>query len=434
MEELLEQARKTAEEAEVFAVWAEETDAVFETNRLKQVQTRESSGRALRLIKNGRIGFSASNRINGTNELVEMALEMAPMGAEARFQFPSANSFPGVEVYDRAIENVTEEQMVELGQSLIDAVRKHSPDVICQGSVSKNTVRVEIMNSNGGRAAYRKSVYGFGIEGLLVRGTDMLFVGDAESSCHPLKDSRRVAEATIQQLEWARETAPALDGQLPVIFTPNGVAGALVAPLALAINGKVVYQGASPLGHRMGEKVLDAGISIWDDATVDYRPGSRLCDDEGIPSRRTPLIDRGVVANFIYDLQTAGLCGSNSTGNASRGLANLPGPSLSTVLIGTGDATFEDMLAGIKEGLVVEQLMGASQGNVLGGDFSGNVLLGYMVKDGRIIGRVKDTMVSGNVYEALKEGVVIGREAKWVGGRLSVPHIMCPRLAVSTRR
>ncbi len=91
------------------------------------------------------------------------------------------------------------------------------------------------------------------------------------------------------------------------------------------------------------------------------------------------------------------------------------------------------MLADIKEGLVIEQLMGASQGNVLGGDFSGNVLLGYAVKNGEIVGRVKDTMVSGNIYEVLKEVNAIGREGKWVGGRLRIPHIYCPRLAVSTK-
>jgi len=77
--------------------------------------------------------------------------------------------------------------------------------------------------------------------------------------------------------------------------------------------------------------------------------------------------------------------------------------------------------------------MGAEQGNILGGDFSGNVLLGYKVESGKIVGRVKDTMVSGNVYQVLKEGIVIGSEAKWVGGFLQTPHIYCPRLSVASK-
>ena len=433
MEELLKQARKVAEEAEVFAVSRSETDAVFETNRLKQVVTRETSGRALRLIKGGRIGFSASNKVDGTKELVAMALEMAPFGAEAKFQFPELESYSKVDVYDPKVENVTEEQMVELGQSLIDKVRAHTPELVCQGGVSKNTISVEITNSRGGRATYKKSVFSLSVEGVLIRGTDMLFVGDSESSCRPISDHKTVSHNTLEQLERAKETAPSLEGKLPVIFTPLGVASTLLMPIAMAVNGKTVLQGASPLGHRKGEQVFDKRLSIRDDPMIEYRPGSRFCDDEGVPSQRTPLIAKGMVANFLYDLQTAALAGTKSTGSGSRSLASLPSPSLSAIVIEEGDTSFEDMLADIKDGLVVEELMGASMGNVLGGDFSGNVLLGYRVNNGKLVGRVKDTMVTGNIYEALKEVKAVGNKARWVGGVVLTPHICCPSLAVSTK-
>ena len=433
MEELLKQAKRVAEEAEVFSVSRSETDAVFEANRLKQVVTRETSGRALRLVKGGRIGFSASNKVDGTKELVEMALEMAPFGAEAKFRFPELELYHKVEVYDSKVEKVSEEQMVELGQSLIDKIRKNTPEIVCQGGVSKNTVTIEILNSRGGRATYKKSVFSLSVEGVLIRGTDMLFVGDSESSCHPISDDKTVSYNTLEQLERAKETAASPVGKLPVIFTPLGVASTLLMPLAMAVNGKTVLQGASPLGHRKGEQVFDKRLSIRDDPLIAYQPGSRFCDDEGVPSQRTPLIEKGAVANFLYDLQTAALAGTKSTGSASRSLVSLPNPSVSAIVIEEGEVSFEDMLADIKDGLVVEELMGASMGNVLGGDFSGNVLLGYRVKGGKLVGRVKDTMVTGNIYEALKEVGAIGSKARWVGGMVRTPHIYCPRLAVSTK-
>ena len=153
MERLLEEAKKVAEEAEVFAVSRSETSAVFEANRLKQVQTHETSGRALRLVKDGRVGFSATNRSNGTAEIVAMAAEVAPFGAEAKFEFPPLEAYGGIQFYDPAIEAVTEEQMVQLGQSLIDRVREHTPELVCEGSVSRCAYSVEIANSRGGRAA-----------------------------------------------------------------------------------------------------------------------------------------------------------------------------------------------------------------------------------------------------------------------------------------
>ena len=91
------------------------------------------------------------------------------------------------------------------------------------------------------------------------------------------------------------------------------------------------------------------------------------------------------------------------------------------------------MVGDIKEGLVVEMLMGAEQGNILGGDFSGNVLLGYKVESGKIVGRVKDTMVSGNVFPLLKNMAAIGSETRWVGSLVETPPLYFPSLSVATK-
>jgi PmbA protein len=91
------------------------------------------------------------------------------------------------------------------------------------------------------------------------------------------------------------------------------------------------------------------------------------------------------------------------------------------------------MVRDIKEGLVVEFIIGAEQGNILNGDFSGNVLLGYKVEKGEITGRVKNTMVSGNVYQALKQIEAIGQERRWVEGFLLTPCLCCTSLSVAAK-
>ncbi|MCR4395044.1 MAG: metallopeptidase TldD-related protein, partial [Dehalococcoidales bacterium] len=120
-------------------------------------------------------------------------------------------------------------------------------------------------------------------------------------------------------------------------------------------------------------------------------------------------------------------------GNGSRGRGGLVSPAPSAFIIPPGEATFEEMVKDIKEGLIIEQLMGAEQGNVLGGEFSGNVLLGYKIENGEITGRVKNTMVSGNVYQILKEVIALGKTAKWVGGTLLAPHIYVPAVSVASK-
>ncbi|HEY87970.1 MAG TPA: TldD/PmbA family protein [Dehalococcoidia bacterium] len=433
MEDILAQAKRVAEEAEVFAVTSEETSVQFEANRLKHIQSKQSTSIALRIVRQGKIGYSASTRLDDSQDLVNMAVETAQFGMPARFEFPSPASYPEIEVLDPDIESVSIDDMIKLGEELIAPVTSHTPDILCEAQVTKSLVSVHIINSRGGQANYRITIFSLGVEGSLIRDTDMLFVGESQSSCHPLPDSRVVAEVVLWQLELAENRASVSSGSLPVIFTPNGVASTLISPLMTAFNGKLVLQGASPIGNKLGQPVFDEKLWLWDDPTIAYRPGSRPCDDEGVPSRRTPLIEQGTIVNFLYDLQTAALARTQSTGNGSRNRGGLPTPSPSAFIVAPGSTTLDEMVRDMKEGLVIEHLMGAEQGNILGGDFSGNVLLGYKVENGKIVGRVKDTMVSGNVYQVLKQIIAIGNEPKWVGGFLSTPHLYCPSLSVASK-
>ena len=433
MENILDLAKKVAEEAEVFQVSLKETPVGFEANRLKMLETRETTAISLRIIKDGKIGLSSTTRLDDPQALVDMAVETAQFGAEARFVLPAAQRYPQIEVYDPEVEEVATENMVELGDSLIAKIRSHTPELVCEAGVTKSVGTVNILNSRGGEASYRKSFFAVGIEGTLIRDTDMLFVGDFDSSCHPITEFKAIADSVIEQLELAKRPASVSTGKLPVILTPKGVRSALFTPLALAFNGKMVVEGASPLVGRQGKPLFDERLSLWDDATIDYCTASRPVDDEGVPSQRIALIENGVVANFLYDLQTAAIAGAKSTGSGSRARGGMPTPSVSALVIEEGDTPFEDMIRDIKEGLVIEMLIGAEQGNVLGGEFSGNVLLGYKVEKGEIVGRVKDTMVSGNIYDALKGLVVIGSEAKWVGGALKTPPLYLPSLSVATK-
>jgi PmbA protein len=92
------------------------------------------------------------------------------------------------------------------------------------------------------------------------------------------------------------------------------------------------------------------------------------------------------------------------------------------------------MVKDIKDGLIIEQLMGATQGNILNGDFSGNVLLGYRIANGEITGRVKNTMVSGNIYQILKQVEALGNDSRWVDGFLRTPSIYLPGVSVATKK
>jgi PmbA protein len=431
--EVLRSARKVAEQAEVFSASARATTIQFEANELKQVQTRESSSIALRIFRVGRIGFAIARGGGGWEALVDMAVETSQFGSPANFQFPSSQDYSKVRIFDPKVEEIAMERMVESGKELIAKIRGHTPDILCDVQVTRGTSSISLINSQGGEGEYARSFFSLGLEGILVRDTDILFVGDSESSCRPdFIGIDVLADRVIWQLEMAKKKATVSTKLLPIIFTPHGVVSALVSPLVLAFNGKSVLEGASPLKDKLGGQGFDKKLSLWDDATVAYGVGSYPFDDEGVPSQRLPLVANGVVVNFLYDLQTAALAGTQSTGNGRRA-GGFPSPAISSLILGGGDVSFPAMVEDIKEGLIVEQVMGAEQGNLLSGDFGGNVLLGYKVENGEIVGRVKDTMIAGNVYQVLKELLGVGQETRWVGGILQTPPLYCSRVSVTTK-
>ncbi|TET43532.1 MAG: TldD/PmbA family protein, partial [Dehalococcoidia bacterium] len=234
--EILRSAQKVAEQAEVFLVSSQEIHASFEANKLKQVQSRESSNVALRIVREGRIGFAATSGDADMGNLVDMAVETSQFGFPANFEFPCLTTYPEVDVYDLEIGEIVIDFMVRLGNQLIATIRENTPDILCDVEVTKGTGSVHIINSLGGETSYDKSYFRLNVEGVVIRDSDMLFVGDSESSCSPILKVDILASRVIRQLELAKARATVSPGSLPVIFTPIGVESVLLLPLALAFN------------------------------------------------------------------------------------------------------------------------------------------------------------------------------------------------------
>ena len=432
-ERVLALALRSVDDAEVFYVASSSVPARFEANAIKGVDANDSAGAALRVIKDGRVGFGSTSNLGNPQALVDAALETAPFGAEARFEFPPALPRPDVRPYDPSAGETTLEEMVALGERAVAEIRAYSSDVQVEGGVGKSDSAIAVLNGRGGGAAYRRSRFQIGFEGTVIRGEDMLFTMESASGVAAVGDPSPIVASIVRQLEWAKETAAVPTKTMPVILMPTAIRSIILAPLLAGLSGRSVLRETSPLIGRLGERVVDERFTLTHDPTASGAANAHPIDDEGVPSRRLPLIERGVVSAFFYDLQTAGLAGAETTGCGERGLGSLPEPGTSVLLVEEGAAVLDDLIAGMDEGLIVERLLGAGQGNLLGGDFNANVLLGYKVERGRVAGRVKNTMVSGNAYRALSDLIAVGGEGRWVGGGLHAPPIAVGGVSVASK-
>jgi PmbA protein len=207
-----------------------------------------------------------------------------------------------------------------------------------------------------------------------------------------------------------------------------------------------VLQGVSPLAGRIGERIADPRVSITDDPLLDRRPGSRPFDDEGVPSAPLSLVADGVLRAFVYDLETAARAGARSTGHGERGTFTKPGIGYTNFVLGSPEglagARREQgagsgslgggLVPGIADGLLVDDLIGVGQGNVISGAFSHPVALAYRIRDGAVVGRVKEAAVAGNVYDLLTRIGGWGDDGRWVGSRWS-PSLLLEGVSVVRR-
>lgn len=413
--------RGRASEAELIQSRAEVFPLVFKSNRLKSAETNFSCGAGLRVVADGRIGFAASNDPGGTDSLVERALESARYGDKARFSLPGgcpAAAKDPVVFHEEVVRYGYREKM-DLGRSCMDRLLAADPSLSVDLTAETSVSERHLSNLKGLSLHRRRTRYDFGYSALHVGERGFLWLSEGNTACNlDFRDKAQI-EKTCRLLSLARRIAPHGDPDTVILEPP--VLSTLVSTFLMGINGKTVFKGASPMAGKIGKRVADGRFSLAEDPFLDHKPGSAPFDAEGVPRQRNVLIDRGVLRMFVYDLQTAGLAGAETTGNAERDFSTLPSPGYSNLVIAPGDKGTDRMIRDTKNGLWVHSVLGSGQSNMLAGDFSLNAHLAYRIEKGEITGRVKDTMISGNVYDVFNHVVEIGSEADDSSSRIFPP-------------
>lgn len=439
MEKLLQQACKKIDSAELFRVKSKTIPVNFEVNRLKSIDISESEGKALRVINKGKIGFSSSTGSEDFDLLVEKAVAISEFGSTASFDFPGEikrgeKEKKNINIYDGKVVNKDIEEMIKIGEDIIERMKDFDRKLRCDVTILKDYSEVEYLNSRGGNFSYSKTAIAYSVMVQKIEDQDMLMIYSSLESGKDNLNAQELTSEIIESLKWGDKIAPIESGKMPVIFTPKA-ALVLILPIISGLNGKMVLKKISPLAAQKNKKLWSDLLNLYSDGTINFALGSAPFDDEGVEMKRVPLIKKGKIKNFYYDLQTAGMAGVESTGNGLRaGLQSEPVPGISNLVMKEGKVSFKEMIKDISEGIVIDQVLGLGQGNIISGAFSNNVQLGYKIKKGKIVGRVKDVMVSGNAIEELKSIVALGEKPKWISGKYKFPHIYLKSLSVSAKK
>lgn len=394
----------------------------FEAGRLKQTGTSETLQYSLSVIVNGHRGDAGGNRMDAMEEMTRRAVALAAEGAVAHFaHYPAPGRYAQIRSSSDSVRQLTRAKLIGDCTEMVDFLKSLDPGMDIQAGGGRSEGEGFILNTGGFFQELESTSWSLAGGFCRVAGEDMLFSGSSRSwgEVNEFYDLQAIKNELQEDYQYGIRPAGAISGACPVLLSPQA-AGMFLAPVLSALNGRTVFKGTSPLKDKLGQSCFDPKLTVRDEPYLDYAPGSSAYDDAGLPTCPVTMIDEGVVKMFLYDYDTAHLAGVEPTAHSGCEPYN--------VRVQLGGMPSRELLRSIKRGLYVKYFLGFGQGNIGNGDFSTNIALGFLVENGEIVGRVKNTMLAGNIFELFKQDLTISSDCCPTS---RLPYLLFPAVSVA---
>jgi PmbA protein len=411
---------------------AREGDEFSVNVRMGEVETLKESGSrglGLRVFLGRRSGSASTSDLTpaGIRQLVDGALALAAVTEEDPFAgLPDVGEFGAVQddlhLYYNDVYSLGGAERIEWARRAEAAALAADPRITNSdgGSFDAATGRKALANSRGFVGSYRTSYAGVAAAPLAKDADGKMQRDGWWSSARRLSD---VESPEAVGAEAARRTVRRLGARrvatqsVPIIFAPE-TARTLIGSVFEAASGDAIWRGASFLAGKLGETIAVSELTIVDDNTMLLPTGvgafgTSPFDDEGLPSRRTMVVEKGVLRNYLLNTYTARKLGMRSTHNAARGLAGAPGVGCGNLYLQPGNVTKEQILGELTAGLYVTSLMGFGT-NTVTGDYSRGAT-GLWIENGQLTHAVEEVTIAGNLAEMLRNVTAIGNDLVFRG-------------------
>jgi PmbA protein len=396
-----------ADAADAVAVRSMSLSIEVRDGAVEESERAESDDLGLRVLVGRRQAVVSTNDMasDGSAALAERAVAMARAAPEDKFAGLAdaaqlAHKFPDLDLIDPELPTVTQlEAMARAAEAAGLAVK----GVAKSGgaSASAGIGGMVLVTSHGFSGAYLGSSHGISMTAIAGEGTGMERDYDYSSVRHaadleaPDKIGRTAGMRAVERLNPRKVTTR----KVPVVFDPR-VAGSLVSHLASAANGASVARKTSFLRDKMGAKLFADGIRIIDDPLRKRGLRSHPFDGEGVAGKKLALVDDGVLRSWILDCATARELGLVTTGHANRGVSSVPSPGASNLHLEAGSLSPQALIADIKDGFYVTDLIGMGV-NMVTGDYSRGAS-GFWIENGQRTFAVSEVTIAGHLLDIFR--------------------------------
>lgn len=438
---LVERAKKGgATQAEAYAERGREASVKVRDGEVEDLSEATAKGVGLRVIRAGRLGFAYTSDFSpaALDAFVKRALALAEVSAaDPANRLPAAKELGARNgvlegLHDPEVASLSTDWKIAAAREAERAARAADPRISGFDSCGAGDAvsEVAIASSEGLRDSYRSTYVVVWASPVARDDAGNLqtaswhdqkrFLADLEGAA----SIGRTAGLRAARMLGARK-APTQ--RCPVVLDPQ-MAASFLGGLVAAVNGELVVKGASLLASRLGERIASPLLTIVDDGLLPRGLGTRPFDGEGVPTRRTAVLEEGVLRTFLHDAYTARRLKGRTTGNARRGYSSLPSVGPGNFHLANGATPAADLVRGVKSGLYVTAMLGRGV-NPVTGEFSRGAN-GLWIRDGELAEPVQEVTVSGSLLDMLAGIDAVGDDLEFRGA-IAAPTLRFAELTVS---
>jgi PmbA protein len=412
-----------ATDAECTISEGEEFSAGVRMRELETLKEAGSRGAGLRILIGKRTGSAYTSDLSreGIAKMVASAIELAEVTTEdPHLGLPDPEELGSIQgdlaLYCNDIAALETPFKIELARQAEAAALDADPRIVNSegASFDSNLSRQVFANSRGFAGEYRTSSCSLSAVPVAKQGDSMerdywfsLARGFAQLE-KPADIGRIAAQRAVRRLGAVKVETQ----KVPVVFEPFA-ARSLLGNIFEAVHGESIYRQASYLAGKLGEKVASEKLTVIDDGTIPGLFGTSPFDDEGVPTRRTVVIEKGVLQSYLTNTYTARKLGMKTTGNAARGITGNAGIGHGNLFLEAGDKTPEEILRAIPNGFYVTELIGFGV-NIVTGDYSRGAT-GLWIRNGELAFPVSEVTIAGNLLDMLGDLAYIGSDLEFRG-------------------
>lgn len=428
-----------ATDAECTISEGEEFSASVRMRELESVKEAGSRGAGIRVLIGKRTGSAYTSDLSaeGIRKMVSSARELADLTTEdphAGLPDPSelGSLADDLGLYCADVAQLETSQKIELAGRAEEAALDSDPRITNSegGSFNTHLSRHIFANSRGFSGEYRSSHCSLSAVPVAKEGESMerdywfsMARGFAGLDS-PEQIGRIAAQRALRRLRPVKVETQ----RVPVIFEPR-VARSLLSNLFEAVHGESVYRHASFLAGRLGEKIASEKLTVIDDGTIPGLFGTSPFDDEGVPTRRTVVVEHGVLRNYLLNTYTARKLQMKTTGNAARGITGNAGIGHGNLYVQKGEKSPEQIIASVANGFYVTELLGFGV-NIVTGDYSRGAT-GIWIRNGELAFPVSEVTIAGNLNDMLMD-LEIGSDLEFRGST-AAPTLLIGEMTVGGR-